>query len=130
MSLIVTRVATMALVLTGMSKESARFQARSAFTGVGFTTGEAEDVTGHPVRRRIVMLLMLLGNLGIGAVIATLMLSFMRTAESESWWWQLSLLCGGLLILYFLATNRRLERHLNRLISWILCRWARLEVCD
>ena len=51
-SLMVTRVATMALVLTGMSREAARFQARSAFSGVGYTTREAEDVVSHPVRRQ------------------------------------------------------------------------------
>jgi hypothetical protein len=49
------RVATSALVMTGMARESARFQARSAFLGVGFTTGEAESVVDHPVRRRIAM---------------------------------------------------------------------------
>jgi Trk K+ transport system NAD-binding subunit len=40
-SLLVARVGTVALTLTGMSREAARFQARSAFFGVGFTTGEA-----------------------------------------------------------------------------------------
>jgi len=34
-SLLITRVATMAFVLTGMSVEAARFQARSALTGTG-----------------------------------------------------------------------------------------------
>lgn len=43
LSLLVTRIAAMALMLTGMSREAARFQARSAFTGVGFTTQEAEE---------------------------------------------------------------------------------------
>ena len=33
MSLLITRIATVALQLTGLSKESARFQARSAFSG-------------------------------------------------------------------------------------------------
>jgi hypothetical protein len=37
-SVLITRVATMAMVHTGLSKESALFQSRSAFTGVGFTT--------------------------------------------------------------------------------------------
>ena len=37
-------------VATGTSSELARFQARSAFTGVGFTTSEAESVVLHPVR--------------------------------------------------------------------------------
>ena len=31
----------MALVVTGLSREAARFQARSAYTGVGFTTDES-----------------------------------------------------------------------------------------
>lgn len=129
-SLLVTRVAAMALMLTGMSRESARFQARSAFSGVGYTTGEAEDVVGHPLRRRIVMLLMLLGNLGVGAVVATLMLSFMQTAESETWWMKLLALAAGLLLLWMAATNRHLERRTNRLIAWVLSRWGQLEVRD
>ena len=61
LSLLVTRIGAMALMLTGMSRESARFEARSSFTGVGFTTQESESVVTHPVRRRIVMLMMLLG---------------------------------------------------------------------
>jgi hypothetical protein len=52
LSLLITRVATVALTMTGLSQEAARFQARSAFTGTGFTTKEAEDVVNHPVRRR------------------------------------------------------------------------------
>ena len=67
-SLIVTRVATVALVSTGLSREMARFQARSAFTGTGFTTQEAESVVNHPVRRRIVMALMLAGNAGLAKI--------------------------------------------------------------
>jgi len=33
---------------TGLSRESARFQARSALTGGGFTTTESEAVVRHP----------------------------------------------------------------------------------
>jgi len=40
LSLVVTRLATIALSLTGLSSEAASFQARSAFTGTGFTTLE------------------------------------------------------------------------------------------
>ncbi|WP_419175988.1 hypothetical protein [Desulfosediminicola sp.] len=46
-SILVTRIATVALTHTGLSRESARFQARSAFTGVGFTTNESEKVANH-----------------------------------------------------------------------------------
>ena len=65
LSLLVTHVATVALTLTGLSRQLAQIQARSAFSGVGFTTTEAEQVVNHPVRRRIIMLLMLLGNWGV-----------------------------------------------------------------
>lgn len=78
LSLLITRIATVALTLTGLSRESARFQARSAFTGVGFATHEAENVVNHPVRRRILMLLMLLGNAGIVTVIASMILAFVN----------------------------------------------------
>jgi hypothetical protein len=43
LSLVITRIATVALAHTGLSSEAARFQARSAFTGTGFTTSEAEQ---------------------------------------------------------------------------------------
>ena len=44
LSLLVTRIASVALVHTGLGREAARFQARSAFTGVGFTTSESETI--------------------------------------------------------------------------------------
>ena len=81
LSLLVTRVAAMALMLTGLSREMARFQARSAFSGCGFTTEEAESVVNHPVRRRIVMMLMLIGNLGIATVAATVMVSVLQVSN-------------------------------------------------
>lgn len=67
LSLVVTRLATTALHLTGLSWEAANFQARSAFTGTGFTTAEAEKVTGHPVRRRIITWLMIARSAGSSA---------------------------------------------------------------
>src|ERR671932_1767602 len=75
-SLLITRVGAVALMLTGMSRESSRFQARSAFFGVGFTTAEAEAVVTHPVRRRIIAWLILLGNAGVISVLGTLIISF------------------------------------------------------
>jgi len=130
MSLLITRVASLALMLTGMSRESARFQARSAFTGVGFTTDEARDVVEHPVRRRIIMLLMLLGNAGIATVVAASMLTFMETTRSTQWWQYVLTIAAGLLILWFIASNQFIEKHLNRAIAWVLSRWGRLDLRD
>ena len=52
LSLLAVRLGANALVLSGMSKSAAQFQAASAFFGTGFTTNEAELVVNHPVRRR------------------------------------------------------------------------------
>ncbi len=51
-SVAVIRVASVALRLTGLTENTARFQALSAFTGTGFTTTEAEALVNYPVRRR------------------------------------------------------------------------------
>jgi len=130
LSLIIIRVATMALMLTGLSRESARFQAHSAFTGVGFTTKEAESIVEHPVRRHIVMALMLLGNVGIATAIATLMVTLMSAERSENWRLGLVVLSVGLLALWLLATSRWIERQLNRPIAYALRRFSHLDVRD
>ena len=132
-ALAVTRVATVALMATGLSRESARFQARSAFTGAGFTTTESESVVNHPVRRRVVMVLMLLGNIGIAAVAATVMATIVARDEQEPWSTQIrdfTILAVGLGALIFLSNSEWVERKLNRLIGWALRRYTSLNVQD
>lgn len=70
-SLLIVRAAAIALMMTGLDENRARFQARSAFTGTGFTTKEAEMIVNHPKRRQIISWLMVLGNAGIITVIVT-----------------------------------------------------------
>ncbi len=125
-SQLVTRVGATALRLTGMSHEAAEFQARSAFTGVGFTTEESEKVVTHPVRRRIVMQLMLLSHLGVGAVVATLMLSLTQASTRTG----LLAFPAGLLILWLLARSTYVERWVNLVISWSLLRFGKIQACD
>ena len=84
LSMTVTRVAAGALVATGLPPEIARFQARSAFTGVGFTTNESVTVVRHPQRRRVVFHLMLLGNLGTATVLATLVLGILAPGPLQA----------------------------------------------
>jgi hypothetical protein len=73
---IINRLALVALTLTGLSRDIARFQTRSAYYGVGFTTAQSEDVVNDPGRRRIIMTLALIGNAGVATTIASLLLSF------------------------------------------------------
>lgn len=130
LSLLVTRIATVALTLTGLSQESAKFQARSAFTGVGFTTDESESIVNHPVRRKIVMLLMLLGNLGIASVVATSIVSYMNITTTQYGWLGIVVLIGGISLLWILIANRRFEKWLNIVILKGLKRWAKLNIQD
>jgi len=130
LSLVVTRIAAMALMFTGLSVETARFQARSAFSGVGFTTSESELIMNNPVRRKILMLLMLLGNIGIATVVATVIVSLLSTASSANWLRNIILFMGCLSLLWFIAVSHFVEQNLNRIIAWGLKKWTRLEVQD
>jgi hypothetical protein len=84
-SLTIMRVGAVALAMTGVSREAARFQAQSAFLGVGFTTRESEQMLRHPVRRRIIMVLMLLGNAGVVVAISGVVLVFLTASAPVGW---------------------------------------------
>ncbi len=129
-SLVVTRVAAVALVHTGLDSEAARFQARSAFTGVGFTTSEAESVVDHPVRRRVVMALMLVGNIGVVSVMSSLILSFIDIGSGGAPGPSVALMVGGLGLLLFLGSSRWVDQHVCRVISWALNRFTSVEARD
>lgn len=130
-SMLVGRVATTALTLTGMSREQARFQARSALTGAGFTTTESESIVGHPVRRRIVMTLMLVGSAGIVTVIGSIAIGAARTNLSEDDPTLAMLgLVAGILVLLWVMRLRPVDRALSRLIRAGLRRYTDLDVRD
>ncbi|HWB70637.1 MAG TPA: TrkA C-terminal domain-containing protein [Egibacteraceae bacterium] len=129
-SMLITRVATVALTVTGLSRQSARFQARSALSGVGFTTSEAEHVVNHPVRRRIVMLLMLLGNVGIVAAVASLMGTFIGAAGPGRMALRGMVLLAGLMGLLWAAKSRWVDRRMSGVIRWMVRRITDLDVRD
>nr|WP_315990578.1 TrkA C-terminal domain-containing protein [Desulforamulus aquiferis] len=75
--IIIVELSAIALKITGMDLHKARFQALSALVTVGYTTSDSEMVVRHPARRRIIMVLMILGYLGT-ATIVTALISIMR----------------------------------------------------
>lgn len=116
-SVFLIRLASVALRITGLTEESARFQALSAFTGAGFTTRESETVVNYPIRRRIISLLIVIGNLGLVTVFATLVVSLVHTdGEVRAIFTQLIWLVLGLGLLWFLMLNKTADR---LLCSWI-----------
>jgi hypothetical protein len=70
-SFTVVRIGAIAFQITGLEWSLAKFQALSCFTGTGFTTKEAEFITSSPKRRQIASVLMVLGNAGLVALMAT-----------------------------------------------------------
>ncbi len=129
LSILVTRVATVALTHTGLSKQLAQLQARSAFTGVGFTTIESEKIVNHPVRRRVLMILMLLGNAGIVTSITSLMLTFIGD-EGGPTALRVGVLIAGIAVLWALSSSDRMDRWLSGIIRRALSKYTRLDVQD
>lgn len=130
LSLLITRIATVILTLTGLSAQSAKFQARSAFSGVGFTTSEAESIVNHPVRRRVVMTLMLVGSAGIVAAVATLVISLSSADGGIDRLFRVGILAGALLGVLIATRVPVVDRTLTRMIERALDRHTELEVRD
>ncbi|MEN8694775.1 MAG: TrkA C-terminal domain-containing protein [Akkermansiaceae bacterium] len=123
-ALLCVRLGSTALQLTGMSQHVAQFQAASAFFGVGFTTKEAELVVDHPVRRRIILHLIVAGNIGLTSALATLLVTFTSSNErgiggTFAWLALTALLTLAIALLFNLQVIRR---PLDGMMKWSLQR--------
>lgn len=130
LSLLVVRVATVALTLTGLSRQSAQFQARSAWTGTGFTTAESEKVINHPVRRRIISWLILLRSAGLVTAASSLVLSFVNVQGTDEGLMRFVWLIIGLVLLWMVWGSEWVSRHMSRVISAALKRYTELDTRD
>ncbi len=128
-SILVVRIGTVALQMTGLSREVAAFQAQSAFSGVGFTTSESEYVVSHPVRRKIIRILMLLGSAGLTSAMATLVLTFAGNTPEEMMFngvW----LAAGLSALYVFGKSKLIDRGLSWVIEKALTKLTHIRIID
>jgi K+/H+ antiporter YhaU regulatory subunit KhtT len=121
-SLLVVRLGTTALVLTGLERDTSEFQAYSAFFGVGFTTRESEHVVNHPVRRRIVQHLILAGQVGLTSVIVPLVVTFVNIKTMRDGLLQLGLIVGSLAVLWVVINTASFEGLVDRSIKFALRR--------
>lgn len=107
-----TKLATGALIATGVPPTSAAFQARSAFSGAGFTTVEAENVVNHPTRRRIIGATMFVGSLGTPTLVVTVLLGFIAPGPGDTTERSLVTL-SGLVLIVMTVFNRPVQRWLE-----------------
>jgi hypothetical protein len=126
-ALLVVRLGTTALTLTGLARHTAEFQAYSAFFGVGFTTRESEQVVNHPIRRRIVQHLILAGHIGLTSVIVPLVVTFVNIKTMREGMTQLGLIIGSLAILWFIIRTSFFETLVERSIKFALQRTGALR---
>jgi hypothetical protein len=111
-SVLVVKIATIALKMTGMDEKKAHFQALSAFTGTGFTTRDSELILDNSTRKKIIMILMILGNAGLITVITTIVISFGRS-NILPLLVNVGIVLLLIFILYKVSTNRRITKFLN-----------------
>ena len=129
LSLIAVRIGAIALELTGLSPEIASFQAQSAFSGTGFTTSEAESLVTHPVRRRIIRILILFGSAGITTSIATLVITFVGQ-DAHAVIVRAEILLLGLLVIFFFARSKYLHRVMKIVLGRALKKWTKMRLFD
>ena len=115
-SFIVVSVGGLALQLTGIESEVARFQALSAFSGTGFTTTEAERIVQHRTRRRIVTILIILGNAGLVTIIATMVATFTQVTGYGWFFARLGIIIISILVLYRLVIGSRFGNRFLQLV--------------
>ena len=130
LSALITKVATIALIHTGLSTQSARFQARSAYTGAGFTTSESEKIMNHPVRRKIIFNLMLIGNAGIVTVMSSLILTFVLPETVSSKLYGLLVVVVGMVLIWWAIRSKWVDRRLSRMINRMLRKYTDLDIQD
>ncbi|MBN2653216.1 MAG: TrkA C-terminal domain-containing protein [Spirochaetales bacterium] len=130
LSFIIVRAGTTMLYLTGMSYDVAKFQARSAFTGTGFTSQESEMILAHPVRRKIILSLMLIGNIGFVSFVSSLIISFSSPTNKLGTFLNFLYIIIGLVLLLLLSKSKLVEKGLGKIIEKFLIKFTQIHVQD
>jgi len=123
-SFIIVRIGAVAFQLTGLEWSLAKFQALSCFTATGFTTKEAELITGNPQRRRIASFLIVLGHAGLVTMVATFANSlrpsvikipglpdFVSTGALQ--WINMAVIAVAIYVIYRVSTNTKIAKKLT-----------------
>ena len=126
-STILVRIASTIMRLTGLPDNVARFQSLSAMTGTGFTTRESKLIVNYPIRRRVLMTLMIIGNIGLVSVVSTFVVAFSEIGpERASVVQQVFWFTAALAVNFLVIVNPVVDGLLCRFLSWVLVRTTNL----
>lgn len=127
LSVSIVRIGAVAMRLTGLPDNVARFQCISALTGTGFTTHEAEMIVNYPIRRRIVVILMVFGNLGLISIASTFIVTFVRTGpDTQHIAVQAAIIALAIAVTLLVLTNKTLDNAMCGMIGHVLVRTTSL----
>lgn len=130
-SVLISRIASVAIRLTGVPDPVARLQCVSALTGTGFTTGESEMIVNYPFRRKVLMGLMVTGNLGLVSVAATFVVTFIDVGtDATAIARQIGAIVLALGVAILLIASETIDRAMCSTISWFLARTTSLGERD
>jgi hypothetical protein len=122
-SYFMVRLGAVVLELTGIDRERANFQSLSAFTNSGFTTRESEEMVRHPVRRRVISVLMILGHAGMVTTIGTLAASLLQGSVARTALWVLALVGTFIAAVALLRWRGVTGRAHDALERWLAARY-------
>lgn len=126
-SFIIVWIAAVAMRLTGLLENVARFQSVSTLTGAGFTASESEMIVHYPVRRRIGVILMVLGNLGLVSTASTLIVSFAGGEQTaEAILTQVLMFASAIAVILVVMLNKTHDRAMCAVVGFLLERTTSL----
>ena len=128
LSTIIVRIASTILRHTGLPDNIARLQSISALSGTGFTTSESELIVNFPIRRKVLVVLMILGNLGMASIAATVIVALLATdGEANAIINQIIFFIVAISLTFIVMTNQTLDKKLCDTVSWYLAKSKTLQ---
>lgn len=121
--LVIIGLFTTAFRATGLSKEKSRYQSISLFTNCGFTTSESELITSNRRRRRLAIVLMIIGHVFsviIVSLVVSLFSSFSLAEVKENYIIMLVIIGSFALIVILFKLpfiNKPLQRGLEKIAT-------------
>ena len=120
--MIVTKIFSVLLQITGLPKNIANYQSFSLFTNCGFTTSESETITNNKIRRKISLACMITGNFFsviIVSLIVNMISSFSLEHGKETYIIAL-IACGIFVIILLILQLPIIKNFINNVIQGIV----------
>lgn len=111
---LLVEILAVALKVTGLDIDKARFQVISIITHTGFTTRESELITQHPIRRKIAQILMMVSYVITAALISIIVTAF---RNYRSFLYLTAFAAVVMIVVLYLMRNKHILIRIDNLIE-------------